>query len=60
MPGVAYGKSYTYDAVGNSLTSTNNLSAETTTYTYDAANQLETSVDATGTTTCIRMTRPAT
>ena len=46
----SYDISYTYDAVGNRLTKTDNLASETTTSTYDAANQLETSVDASGTT----------
>ena len=50
MPGVAYSKSYTYDAVGNRLTKTDTLTGETTTSTYDAASQLVTSIDNAGTT----------
>ena len=47
----SYDLSYTYDSVGNRLTKTDNATGETTSYTYDAANQLETAVDASGATT---------
>ena len=46
----SYDISYTYDAVGNRLTKTDNLTSEVTSSTYDAANQLETSVNNSGTT----------
>lgn len=46
----SYDISYTYDVVGNRLTNTDNLTSAITTSTYDAANRLETAVDASGTT----------
>ena len=40
----AFDISYTYDGAGNRLTATDNLASTTTTYAYDAANQLMTAV----------------
>lgn len=40
--------SYTYDAMGSKLTETNELVSETTTYTYDKLNRLETTTDPAG------------
>jgi YD repeat-containing protein len=45
----AFSTTYTYDAVGNRLTQKKQTGALTT-YTYDGADQLSTSQDATGTT----------
>ena len=45
----AYGHTFTYDAAGNRTLK--NIDSARTTTTYDAANQLDTSVDSTGTTT---------
>ena len=47
---MAYSISYEYDPVGNRTKMTDNLTAEVTTYTYDAANQLLTEEDSLGTT----------
>lgn len=46
-----YDISYEYDAAGNRTRKVDNLTAAVTTYTYDAANQLQTEQTAGGTTT---------
>ncbi len=46
---VPYRNTFTYDSVGNRLVKNEN--GARTTYSYDAANQLETSIDTSGTTT---------
>jgi RHS repeat-associated protein len=46
----SYDISYTYDGCGNRLTKTDNLASQTTTYTYDAANQLTSSQTGASTT----------